>query len=139
MPMIGAPVTEAEAHATKAMEAAAEKKAKMGGPAINVHDVVLEQPKIMPRMAFRPSPESREAAMKQEAEEMSMKVGGAASKLMPELAKEEDADDVSVTPLLNDNDQRCYAARFSDLKGANALAHYATVGVNQGRLGTCAK
>jgi hypothetical protein len=28
---------------------------------------------------------------------------------------------------------------FSDLKGAAALTHYATVGVSQGRLGTCAK
>ena len=65
-------------------------------------------------------------------------MGGAASKLLPENAKD-NADTDSATPLLSDNDQRCYSSRFSDLKGANALTHYATVGVNQGRLGTCAK
>lgn len=66
-------------------------------------------------------------------------MGGAASKLLPETIKEGNEDDSSSTPLLSDNDQRCYSARFSDLKGATSLTHYATVGVSQGRLGTCAK
>lgn len=58
------------------------------------------------------------------------KVGGAANKLLPEAQKDEDSEDTAGTPLLSDNDQRCYASRFSDLKGANALTHYATVGVS---------
>ena len=66
-------------------------------------------------------------------------MGGAASKLLPEMVKEDAKDEKSATPLLSDNDQRCYSARYSDLKGAAALTHYATVGVSQGRLGTCAK
>ena len=68
-----------------------------------------------------------------------MKLGGAASKLLPEMMKEDQKDEKSSTPLLSENDARCYAARYSDLKGAAALTHYATVGVPQGRLGTCAK
>ena len=55
---------------------------------------------------------------------------GAASKLLPETVKDGNKDEKSGTPLLTDNDARCYAARFSDLKGAAALTHYATVGVN---------
>jgi len=66
-------------------------------------------------------------------------LGSAASKLLPESVKEDSKEEKSATPLLSDNDQRCYSARFSDLKGAAALTHYATVGVSQGRLGTCAK
>jgi hypothetical protein len=65
--------------------------------------------------------------------------GGAAAKLLPESADEDKKDEKSSTPLLADNDARCYAARFSDLKGNSGLTHYATVGVPQGRLGTCAK
>jgi hypothetical protein len=65
--------------------------------------------------------------------------GGAAAKLLPESVDEEKKDEKSSTPLLSDNDARCYAARFSDLKGNSGLTHYATVGVPQGRLGTCAK
>jgi hypothetical protein len=53
--------------------------------------------------------------------------------------KEDAKDEKSSTPLLSENDARCYAARYSDLKGAAALTHYATIGVGQGRLGTCAK
>jgi hypothetical protein len=67
------------------------------------------------------------------------KLGSAAAKLLPESVKEDTKEEKSGTPLLTDNDQRCYAARFSDLKGAASLTHYATVGVAQGRLGTCAK
>jgi hypothetical protein len=66
-------------------------------------------------------------------------VGGAAAKLLPESADEDKKDETSAKPLLSDNDARCYAARFSDLKGNSGLTHYATVGVPQGRLGTCAK
>jgi hypothetical protein len=58
-----------------------------------------------------------------------MKVGGPASILLPESTKEENKEEKSTTPLLSDNDARCYAARFSDLKGAAPLTHYATVGV----------
>jgi hypothetical protein len=68
-----------------------------------------------------------------------MIMGGPASKLLPESVKEGNDEDSSSTPLLSDNDARCYSARFSDLKGAQPLTHYATVGVSQGRLGTCAK
>jgi hypothetical protein len=59
--------------------------------------------------------------------------------LLPESADEDKKDESSAKPLLSDNDARCYAARFSDLKGNTGLTHYATVGVPQGRLGTCAK
>jgi hypothetical protein len=59
--------------------------------------------------------------------------------LLPESADEDKKDESSAKPLLSDNDARCYAARFSDLKGNSGLTHYATVGVPQGRLGTCAK
>jgi len=65
--------------------------------------------------------------------------GGAAAKLLPESIDEDKKDEGSAKPLLSDNDARCYAARFSDLKGNSGLTHYATVGVPQGRLGTCAK
>jgi hypothetical protein len=66
-------------------------------------------------------------------------VGGAAATLLPENADDDKKDETSSKPLLSDNDSRCYAARFSDLKGNSGLTHYATVGVPQGRLGTCAK
>lgn len=66
-------------------------------------------------------------------------VGGAAATLLPENTDEDKKDEGSAKPLLSDNDARCYAARFSDLKGNSGLTHYATVGVPQGRLGTCAK
>jgi hypothetical protein len=66
-------------------------------------------------------------------------MGGAAAKLLPESVKEDAKDEKSATPLLSDNDQRCYAARYGDLKGTAPLTHYATVGVSQGRLGSCAK
>lgn len=63
-------------------------------------------------------------------EEMKViKLGGPASKLLPEMAKEDNKDERSATPLLSENDARCYAARYSDLKGAASLTHYATVGV----------
>jgi hypothetical protein len=65
--------------------------------------------------------------------------GGAAAKLLPESVDDDKKDETSSKPLLSDNDARCYAARFSDLKGNSGLTHYATVGVPQGRLGTCAK
>ena len=65
--------------------------------------------------------------------------GGAAAKLLPESVDDDKKDETSAKPLLSDNDARCYAARFSDLKGNSGLTHYATVGVPQGRLGTCAK
>lgn len=64
---------------------------------------------------------------------------GAAAKLLPESTTEDSKDEKSSSPLLSENDARCYAARYSDLKGAAALTHYATIGVGQGRLGTCAK
>ena len=77
---------------------------------------------------------------KEEAKTMKVSsVGGAAAKLLPESADDDKKDEASAKPLLSDNDARCYAARFSDLKGNSGLTHYATVGVPQGRLGTCAK
>ena len=63
----------------------------------------------------------------------------AAKTLLPEAVKDDAKDEKSATPLLSDNDARCYAARYTDLKGAASLTHYATIGVGQGRLGTCAK
>lgn len=84
-------------------------------------------------------PKSAEEKKKQEDALEVQTLGSAAAKLLPESVKEENKEEKSATPLLNDNDQRCYAARFSDLKGAAPLTHYATVGVAQGRLGTCAK
>jgi hypothetical protein len=48
---------------------------------------------------------------------------------LPETVSEDAKDEKSSTPLLADNDARCYAARFSDLKGNTGLTHYATVGV----------
>lgn len=82
---------------------------------------------------------SAEEAKKQEDGLVVQTLGSAAAKLLPENTKDDAKEEKSATPLLNDNDQRCYAARFSDLKGAAPLTHYATVGVAQGRLGTCAK
>jgi hypothetical protein len=55
--------------------------------------------------------------------------GGAAAKLLPESIDDDKKDEGSAKPLLSDNDARCYAARFSDLKGNSGLTHYATVGV----------
>jgi hypothetical protein len=55
--------------------------------------------------------------------------GGAAAKLLPESVDDEKKDEGSAKPLLSDNDARCYAARFSDLKGNSGLTHFATVGV----------
>ena len=51
-------------------------------------------------------------------------VGGAAAKLLPESADEDKKDETSAKPLLSDNDARCYAARFSDLKGNSGLTHF---------------
>lgn len=48
-------------------------------------------------------------------------------------------DDDDDAPLLDDEDARCYASRYHDLKGQTANAHYAAVGLAQGRLGTCAR
>ena len=79
-------------------------------------------------------PKSAEEKKKQEDALEVQTLGSAAAKLLPESVKEENKEEKSATPLLNDNDQRCYAARFSDLKGAAPLTHYATVGVAQGRL-----
>jgi hypothetical protein len=67
---------------------------------------------------------------KEEAKMEIATMGGAAAKLLPESVKEDQKDEKSSTPLLSDNDQRCYSARFSDLKGAAPLTHYATVGVS---------
>ena len=66
------------------------------------------------------------------AEKKTIKVssaGGAAAKLLPESIDDDKKDEGSAKPLLSDNDARCYAARFSDLKGNSGLTHYATVGV----------
>jgi hypothetical protein len=54
---------------------------------------------------------------------------GAAATLLPESVKEENKDEASSNPLISENDARCYAARYSDLKGTAALTHYATIGV----------
>jgi hypothetical protein len=68
-------------------------------------------------------PEAKIVKSKEEAKRAEEKleieqIGNAAAKLLPESSKEGNSEDSSATPLLNDNDQRCYASRFSDLKGA---------------------
>ena len=41
---------------------------------------------------------------------------------------------------INDEDAKCYASRYQDIDAAlDPKAHFSTVGVQQGRLGTCAK
>jgi len=55
--------------------------------------------------------------------------GGAAATLLPETVKEDNKEETSSNPLLSENDARCYAARYSDLKGTSALTHFATIGV----------
>ena len=41
---------------------------------------------------------------------------------------------------LNDEDARCYSARYNDIDAMlDPKSHYATIGIQQGRLGTCAK
>jgi len=72
---------------------------------------------------------SKKQEKKAEEEMRVIKLGGPASKLLPESVKEDSKDERSATPLLSENDARCYAARYSDLKGAASLTHYATVGV----------
>jgi hypothetical protein len=42
-------------------------------------------------------------------------------------------------PELSENDLRCYSSRYSDVNRANPLQHYMSIGVEQGRLGTCAR
>jgi hypothetical protein len=96
-------------------------------------------PVAMPMATSMRMPTTRIAMKAHEQKMEIMTMGGAASKLLPETVKEDQKEEKSSTPLLSDNDQRCYAARFSDLKGSAPLTHYATVGVSQGRLGTCAK
>lgn len=46
----------------------------------------------------------------------------------------------STTESLNDEDAKCYASRFNDIDAMlDPKTHYATVGIAQGRLGTCAR
>lgn len=78
--------------------------------------------------AFTPKEEKAEKA-KEEIRVKVMTMGGAAAKLLPEMVKDDAKDEKSSTPLLADNDARCYAARYSDLKGASSLTHFATIGV----------
>lgn len=54
---------------------------------------------------------------------------GAAATLLPENIKDGNAEEASGSPLLSENDARCYAARYGDLKGTAALTHFATIGV----------
>jgi hypothetical protein len=102
----------------------------------NIADMPIPPAKPTPSVKMSKDtrePKSEKAAKKQKKEEdtaEATKKVGAAAKLLPETMKEDAKDEKSSTPLLADNDARCYAARFSDLKGAAALTHYATVGVN---------
>lgn len=46
----------------------------------------------------------------------------------------------STTESLNDEDAKCYASRYNDIDAMlDPKTHYATVGIAQGRLGTCAR
>jgi hypothetical protein len=46
----------------------------------------------------------------------------------------------STAESLNDEDAKCYAARYNDIDAMlDPKTHYSTVGIEQGRLGTCAK
>mmetsp|Transcript_37177 Transcript_37177/g.57063 ORF Transcript_37177/g.57063 Transcript_37177/m.57063 type:complete len:268 (+) Transcript_37177:46-849(+) len=40
---------------------------------------------------------------------------------------------------MNDEDAKCYAERYKDLNGTDPHDHYLTLGIDQGRLPTCAK
>ena len=41
---------------------------------------------------------------------------------------------------LNDEDAKCYSSRYQDIDAMlDPKAHYSTIGIQQGRLGTCAK
>jgi len=90
-------------------------------------------PIVAPRRAMMrvttKMPVNKKEAKKVEEEMKVVTLGGAAAKLLPETIKEDAKDEKSASPLLSENDARCYAARYSDLKGAAALTHYATVGV----------
>ena len=136
LPSLGAPVAGGEAHASMEMKPSLKKMIMpMSIESLPIAPVAM--PMRMTTSMMRPM--TRELVKKEDAKMEIMTMGGAASKLLPESVKEDQKDEKSSTPLLSDNDQRCYAARFSDLKGAAPLTHYATVGVSQGRLGTCAK
>ena len=78
-------------------------------------------------------PKSEKAAKKErkkaDKEKKLGKKEGAAATLLPESMKGDKKDEKSGTPLLSENDARCYAARYSDLKGAAALTHYSTTGL----------
>ena len=46
----------------------------------------------------------------------------------------------STTESLNDEDAKCYASRYNDIDAMlDPKTHYATTGIAQGRLGTCAR
>ena len=77
-----------------------------------------------------------EVAKEEEKPEVRM-MGGGPGKMGSPTAELKKA--VDEKPLLSKTDQRCYQSRFTDLKGADPLEHYATVGQGQGRLGTCAR
>lgn len=64
----------------------------------------------------------------------------AAESSIPSSGLEDSNNSPSTDGALNDDDARCYSARYTDIDALlDPRAHFSTTGVAQGRLGTCAK
>jgi len=138
MPKSAPPVAEM----SKAMKEAVAKSAAGEATTVPASSLGPSPRAAKSKVGEAPKPLRAMTVQEKKKENKTIKVssaGGAAAKLLPESADDDKKDETSSKPLLSDNDARCYAARFSDLKGNSGLTHYATVGVPQGRLGTCAK
>jgi len=86
-------------------------------------------PKEMKKAMLAPAEKSK-AVMRSSAPAPPLAgAAGAAATLLPENIKDGNAEEASGSPLLSENDARCYAARYGDLKGTAALTHFATIGV----------
>lgn len=54
--------------------------------------------------------------------------------------EEKPSEGPSTPANINDEDAKCYSSRYQDIDALlDPKSHYATVGIQQGRLGTCAK
>lgn len=63
-----------------------------------------------------------------------------ASAAMAGAALESSGPQQSSESSLNDDDARCYSARYQDIDALlDPKAHFSSTGLQQGRLGTCAK
>ena len=60
--------------------------------------------------------------------------------IMKDTSTESTGPQQSSESSLNDDDARCYSARYQDIDALlDPKAHYGSTGLQQGRLGTCAK